>query len=187
MIHAIKHFRTITKHRHAVIRHAAKVGILFQGLRHDLSKYSPSEFWIGARNYMGTRSPNDMERKEKGYSSAWLHHKGRNRHHFEYWTDYSPETHRMSPVKMPYKYFLEMVCDRIAASKIYQGSAYTDHSPLDYFLKAKKIRIIHPETSLQLEYVLTMLAEKGEKETFSFLKSHKNGFEVPSDFKEYEI
>ena len=181
MFHPIKHFNTITKHRHAVIRHAAKAGILWQGLRHDLSKYSPAEFIVGAKNYLGTRSPNDKERREKGYSSAWLHHKGRNKHHFEYWTDYHPETHKLSPIKMPYNYLIEMFCDRVAASKIYKGADYTQHHPLEYFENGKKNRLIHPETSLELEYLLRMLSEKGEEETFRFIREHKNGFEIPEE------
>lgn len=94
-MHPWKHFCTITRHRHQVIRHCRKAGILWQGLRHDLSKYTPTEFIPGARYYIGTRSPNEGERQDKGYSLAWMHHKGRNRHHFEYWTDYVPPTRRM--------------------------------------------------------------------------------------------
>ncbi len=182
MYHPIKHFTTITRHRHVVIVHAAKAGILWQGLMHDLSKYSPAEFIPGAKYWMGTRSPNDKERGELGYSSAWMHHKGRNKHHFEYWSDYNPETHLMSPVKMPFKYVLEMFCDRVAASKIYQGENYKKEHPLEYFLRGKKRRVIHPETSLQLEYLLTMLSENGEEETFKFIKNHKKGFCVPETF-----
>ena len=87
---AWNHFRTITKHRHQVIRHCARAGIFWQGLGHDLTKYCPEEFWVGAKYYQGTRSPNEREREEYGYSKAWMHHKGRNKHHFEYWTDYDP-------------------------------------------------------------------------------------------------
>ena len=118
------HFKTITRHRHQVIKHCKKAGILWQGLFHDLSKYSPSEFIVGAKFYQGTRSPNEMERKVFGYSRAWMHHKGRNKHHFEYWTDYNPETRMYGPVKMPIRYVKEMFCDRVAASKIYQGENY---------------------------------------------------------------
>ena len=107
-MHPIKHFNTITKHRHKVIYHAAKCGFLWQGLFHDLSKYSPCEFLLGAKNWLGNRSPNENERLEKGYSEAWMHHKGRNKHHFEYWCDYHPETHLMTPVEMPSKYLIEM-------------------------------------------------------------------------------
>lgn len=48
MAHPIKHFITITKHRHRVMLHCFKAGIPFQGLTHDLSKYSPTEFIPGA-------------------------------------------------------------------------------------------------------------------------------------------
>lgn len=170
---ALGHFRTITKHRHKVISHCAKAGILWQGLRHDLSKYSPTEFLAGARYYQGTRSPNEAEREAYGYSKAWLHHKGRNRHHFEYWFDYDPVTKTNQPVKMPLNYVIEMFCDRVAASKIYQGKNYTDRHPLEYFLKAKGTRVIHKETSDFLEKLLTMLAEEGEKNTFFYIKRYK--------------
>ncbi|MCQ2386224.1 MAG: DUF5662 family protein, partial [Clostridia bacterium] len=83
-MHPFRHFRTITKHRHQVIRHCFKAGIGFQGLFHDLSKYSLTEFIPGAKYYLGTKSPNEKERELFGYSSAWLHHKGRNKHHFEF-------------------------------------------------------------------------------------------------------
>ncbi len=171
MAHPIKHFKVITKHRHRVIFHCFKAGIFWQGLKHDLSKYTPSEFISGARYFLGTRSPNEGEREANGYSLAWIHHQGRNKHHFEYWKDYNIKTHLMEPVKMPYRYVAEMFCDRVAASKIYQGKNYTDRHPLEYFMRAKKTRQIHKETSDELEFLLTMLSEKGEKETFKFLKN----------------
>ena len=170
--HPLRHFATITKHRHKVIAHCAKAGILWQGLRHDLSKYSLREFVPGARYYTGTRSPNVGERLDKGYPEAWLHHKGRNRHHFEYWTDYNPKTRLIEPVKMPLKYVAEMFCDRVAASKIYRGDEYRDTDPLAYFMNSKGIRVIHGETSDFLEMLLRMLAEKGEEETFAFLRTY---------------
>ena len=170
MSNPIGHFKTITKHRHAVIKHCFKAGIPLRGLLHDLSKYSPVEFFAGAKYYTGVRSPNEGERRDMGYSRAWLHHKGRNRHHFEYWTDYSMEKRCVMPVKMPIKFAVEMFCDRVAASKIYQGDNYTQHHPIEYFMRGKDTRVIHPETSDFLEELLTMLSEKGEEETFRYIR-----------------
>lgn len=167
------HFKTITKHRHAVIRHCFKAGILWRGLLHDLSKYAPAEFCAGAKFYKGTRSPNEAEREEFGYSAAWLHHKGRNRHHFEYWTDYNPETKQVGSVKMPLVFVKEMFCDRVAASKIYQGKNYTEQHPLEYFIRGKANRSIHPETSAILESWLVMLSQQGEEKTFKYIKEYK--------------
>lgn len=167
---ALGHFYTITKHRHAVIRHCAKAGILWQGLFHDMSKYSLTEFLPGAKYYIGTRSPNELERDEKGYSLAWMHHKGRNKHHFEYWTDYNPKERRMVPIKMPLRYVAELLCDRVAASKIYQGDAYTDKHPLDYFMRGINTRVIHKETSDFIEKMLVLLAEHGEDVMFACLR-----------------
>ena len=167
---AYQHFRTVLRHRHAVIRHCAKAGILWQGLRHDLSKFSPTEFGAGARFYQGTRSPNECEREQNGYSAAWMHHKGRNKHHFEYWTDYHPVTHKMTPVKMPFRYVVEMVCDRVAASKTYRGKNFTPEDPISYFMRGKPRRNIHPETSEILEKLLRMYQEEGEEKTFAYMR-----------------
>ncbi len=167
------HLITITKHRHAVIRHCFKAGIGLQGLLHDLSKYSPTELRTGARYYVGYRSPNDLERRDIGYSVAWLHHQGRNKHHFEYWRDYSPKTHLIEPVEMPVRYVKEMFCDRLAASKIYLGKDYTETHPLEYFRRGKAKELAHPETMALLEGWLIMLAEKGEEKTFEYIKKIK--------------
>ena len=107
-----KHFCTITNHKILVMKACFKVGLIRQGLLHDLSKYTPTEFLVGCKYYQGTISPNNAERLDKGYSSAWLHHKGRNKHHIEYWTDFDlPEN-----PPMPYKSAVECVCDKLAAT-----------------------------------------------------------------------
>jgi hypothetical protein len=173
MGNAWKHFKTITYHKYLVAKGCFKVGLYRQGLLHDMSKYSPCEFMVGAKYYQGTRSPNNAEREDKGYSAAWLHHKGRNKHHYEYWIDYS--VHEipggMSPVPMPDRYVAEMLMDRIAACKVYRGSEYTDADPLNYYLKGANIVPIHPETKEKMNRMLTMLAEKGEAETFKCIKN----------------
>ncbi len=172
-MHPLRHFATITRHRHCVIAHCFRAGIGWQGLFHDLSKYTPTEFWRGARYYLGTRSPNEGEREKNGYSLAWMHHKGRNRHHFEYWVDIDPVSKRYAPVRMPLRFVIEMFCDRVAASKIYQGKNYKDTHPLEYFMRGKDRRSIHPDTSDLLEAWLRMLAEKGEKETFRYIRAYR--------------
>lgn len=169
-MHPWKHFCTITRHRWKVRSHCFRVGLYWRGLTHDLSKYSPTEFWTGAKYYQGTRSPNSYERELYGYSAAWMHHKGRNRHHYEYWTDMNRETKCYEPVPMPRRYFVEMVMDRRAACMTYQGKAYRDDSALQYFERSREKDLMHPETSRQLRFILGMLAEKGEAETFSYLR-----------------
>ena len=166
----INHFLTITRHRHQVIKNCFKAGIPLRGLLHDLSKYTPTEFIAGARFYQGSRSPNEGEREAYGYSKAWIHHKGINKHHFEHWTDYNPKTRKIEGAPMPTKYVIEMFCDRVAASKIYMGDKYDDSSALMYFEKSRKTRMIHKRTSDMLEYLLLMLKYKGEDFTFSYIR-----------------
>ena len=165
------HLRTITRHRHMVIRHCVKAGILWQGLRHDLSKYGPTEFWQGVRFFDGTHSPTEDERRTLGYSVAWMHHKGRNRHHWEYWTDYSMEKRAYVAMPMPRRYLAEMLCDRIAASKIYNGKNYTDAAPLDYLMHGKVRDAMHPQTIELLTRFLTQLRDEGEDAMFKSLRA----------------
>ena len=170
MAHPLKHFKTITTHRHKVIAHCARAGILWQGLRHDLSKYSPTEFIPGAKYYLGDRSPNEKERELFGSSRAWMHHKGRNRHHYEYWNDYNPKTKQPDHVEMPLKYVVEMFCDRVAASKTYNGKSYTDGDPYTYFLRIKGKHRMHPNTEALLNQLLEMLRDEGEDKTFAYIR-----------------
>lgn len=171
-VKTFNHLKTITYHKWLVCKGCFAVGLYRQGLLHDMSKYSPSEFWVGAKYFQGNRSPNNAEREAVGYSTAWLHHKGRNKHHYEYWIDYSLNggPGGMSPAPMPRRYIAEMVMDRIAACKVYMGEKYTDSSPLAYYKSRKEPAPMHEFTKKNLEFLLCMLAEKGEKKTFSYIK-----------------
>lgn len=167
---AWKHLRTILHHKALVRKGCFKVGLYRQGLFHDMSKYSPTEFFVGCRYFQGDKSPNNAERAEKGYSAAWLHHKGRNKHHLEYWIDYSADKDVMTGMKMPVNYVVEMFIDRMSASKNYQKEKYTDRSPLQYFEKGRGHYMMHPETEALLERLLVMLAEEGEERTYAYIR-----------------
>ncbi len=168
-----QHFKTITYHKYLVAKGCFAVGLYWRGLCHDLSKYMPSEFLVGARYYQGTRSPNNAEREAIGYSSAWLHHKGRNKHHYEYWMDYSTENipGGMAPAPMPMVYIVEMFMDRVAASKVYNKGHYTDSDPLQYYERGNTRQFLHRDTAKVLEQLLNMLAEQGEAVTFAHIRT----------------
>ena len=170
-MHPWKHFKTITRHKWLVLCGCFRVGLYWQGITHDLSKYAPTEFRNGARYYQGVRSPNTAEREDKGYSEAWIHHKGRNRHHYEYWTDLNRDTLTYTAIPMPRKYLVEMVMDRRAACMTYQGKAYADDSALKYLDRSIERNLMHPKTLRELRHILVMLAEQGEEKTFRYLKN----------------
>ena len=166
------HLKTITAHKLRVMKYCFRVGLYRQGLLHDLSKYGPTEFLVGAKYYQGDRSPNEGERRDKGYSAAWLHHKGRNKHHLEYWIDYAPELgYHMGGMEMPVNYVVEMFCDRVAACQIYQKEKYTDASPWEYFARSRDRNLIHPNTSALLESMLVMLRDEGEDKTLDYIRN----------------
>ena len=163
------HLHTVNKHRREVRKLCFKCGLYWQGLTHDLSKYSPVEFFNGVKYYTGTASPHVTERADKGHSDAWLHHKGRNRHHAEYWIDIRGNG-KHEPVHMPTRYLIEMVCDRIAASKIYLKDKYHDGTPLEYYESHWGENNYHIATRYSLEDILAYLSKHGEKETIKFLR-----------------
>ena len=170
-MHFWAHLRTIGRHRALVRKYCFRLGLYWQGLTHDLSKYAPVEFWAGVRYYQGDHSPNDAQRRQDGYSASWLHHKGRNRHHFEYWTDYSPSGEGIAGVEMPKKYVAEMFCDRLAASKVYRGKDFAPGDPYQFYLRGKDRRLlIHPATAALLETMLVTLRDQGEDAAFDYIR-----------------
>lgn len=160
------HLGTILHHKQLVFIYCCKCGIFWQGVFHDMSKFSPTEFFMGVKFYQGDKSPNTQERIVYGYSKAWLHHKGRNKHHFEYWTDYVNRD--IKPIPMPNKYIVEMFCDRLSATKTYLKDDYTTVAPLEYFLNSNnyKNKTMHQETSDKLEHLLRVTAKFGEEQAF---------------------
>lgn len=188
MAHIWKHFCTITHHKILVMKGCFRVGLIRQGLLHDLSKYGPTEFFVGCKYYQGDRSPNNAEREAIGYSSAWLHHKGRNKHHLEYWIDYGVpdkegphkgERKGICGMKMPVRYAVEMYIDRVAASKNYQKEKYRDDSALTYYENGKEFHMLHEDTRALLELLLHMLAACGEWETDRFIRDEVLSGELP--------
>ncbi len=168
---AWEHFKTINHHKLLVMKGCFAVGLYWQGLTHDLSKYSWVEFSVGAKYFQGDKSPNNAEREATGVSMAWLHHKGRNKHHLEYWIDYGlTENHEMTGMEMPVRYVVEMYCDRVAACKTYQKDAYTDSSALEYYQKGKAKYMMHPNTAKLLEDMLNHLAKYGEAATNDYIR-----------------
>ena len=177
MFKLLKHFRTINEHRRLVRQGCFRVGLYLQGITHDLSKYSPAEFFVGAKYYQGFRSPNNAEREAKGYSEAWMHHKGRNKHHYEYWMDYEAgkghngEEHVLVPARMPKRYLVEMYVDRVAASEIYNKGYYTYDMPLKYYQKGDYTDLVEEHTREELEKLLKMLASNGPEVTESYIRN----------------
>ena len=177
---AWKHFKTITHHKNLVMVGCFKVGLYKQGLLHDLSKYTTTEFFVGCKYFQGTMSPNNAERIDKGYSSAWLHHKGRNKHHLEYWIDYEIPNNKcdgkekpvgLCGMKMPLNYVIEMYIDRVAAAKNYQKKNYQPDSAYNYYLHGKDGLLLNEDSQALLELLLIMLAKQGEATTNSFIKN----------------
>lgn len=157
-----KHLHRINKHKYIVFKLAIKAGIPFRGLVHDLSKYSPTEFFEGVKYYNEGKSPISKCKKENGYSKAWLHHKGRNKHHFEYWYDFACENKQ---IIMPYEYTVEMICDTLAASLVYNGNKWNKNIPLEYFNKRKDLEYINPKIRDILVEVYILVSENGIAKT----------------------
>ena len=162
------HLKKILVHKYWVFYFCCKAGIPWQGITHDLSKFSPVEFWESVKYYQGNRSPIDACKEENGYSMAWQHHKGRNPHHYEYWQDNFDNGG--TPLKMPYKYALEMVCDYLGAGRAYMGKSFTLDKEWQWWLgKCSKPIAMHPQTK---KFVNDMLWEIKEDNSYDALKDY---------------
>ena len=172
------HLHTVNRHRFIVMKLCFRCGMYYQGLVHDLSKYSFSEFIPSVRCFQGNRSPITKEKQLHGYSKMWQHHKGRNKHHWEYWIDRKPKSIEILSYPMPFRYMLESVLDKISASKVYNGKDYTDATPYDFFTNSMEYNSMNQITSKQIAELLLYLKENGEEKALKHYKSlykiHKN-------------
>lgn len=178
MIQYFKHFKTVSKHKIYVLRECTACGIFWQGLIHDLSKFSIVEFAPSVRHFQGTRSPIEAEKEALGYSKAWLHHKGHNKHHWEYWIDFADDGSIIAN-EMPINYVIEMVCDWVGAGKAYNNTKWTQNEPLSYYTKVRAGRHFHPNTERLVLEFLTLISNKGlddfHKYAKNVLKNYKRG------------
>ena len=159
-----KHFKLVIHHKWIVFKLCCKIGEPWRGFWHDFSKFSPTEFCESVKYYVGTHSPITEAKKEKGYSEAWLHHKGRNKHHLEYWVD---ETAPNKTPLIPYKYAAEMICDKIAAGMVYQGKNWTKEYQLSYWEKERKKVRANEKTQEFIENIFVQLAKNGIDKTLT--------------------
>ncbi len=154
----VKHFMVVTKHRWVVFKLCCKVGQPWRGFVHDLSKYSPTEFWEGVKYFNGKHSPIMDCKRDKGYSKAWLHHKGRNKHHTDYWVDLSAPD--KTPI-IPYKYVAEMLCDKLAAGLIYKGKEWTKEYELEYWINERNKTLVNDQVEKLITDFFTQVSEVG--------------------------
>ena len=162
----IKHFNTITKHKWLVFKLCCKAGLPWRGFVHDLSKYLPDEFWGSVKYYQGgKRSPIPIQKQEEGFSDVWLHHRARNKHHVEYW--YDIDAPDKAPV-MPYKYTVEMICDKLSASKVYAGKDWTNETELNYWKEKERNReYVNEKIRKVLDEVFEQVSKEGINKTIT--------------------
>lgn len=157
-----RHLKTVCRHKSVVFRECCACGLIWRGLMHDMSKFSLPEFLPSAKYFQGNRSPIEAEKAEKGYSAAWQHHKGHNPHHWEYWVEYDANS-VVIPLKIPFPFVVEMVCDWIGAGKVYSADNWTQNAPLEHYNRMRKERHFHPETEQLIVLLLECIRDRGLK------------------------
>ena len=180
----IKHFLTVCRHKKVVLQECKACGMLWRGLVHDLSKFSPTEFASSAKYFQGNRSPIEAEKEDCGYSLAWLHHKGCNPHHWEFWTDFDEKDGHVIANKIPYQYVVEMICDWVGAGKVYQKERWTPESPMIHYKKMRSGRHFHPDTDALILKFLNCIKDKGLDEFHKMAKNEDGYSYVRLDYEE---
>lgn len=168
----LKHLKTIRTHRKYVRKACWKMGLYWQGLVHDLSKYSYTELKM-CKYWTGKGSPHQACREAIGYSPSWNHHYHKNKHHFQFWWD-EDEEGKIIPAKMPYKYVIESFCDMVGASKAYNPKEWKPGMLWNYWItKCKGKRIMNSESTALVEKLILQLNSLGEKEFYKWYKIKK--------------
>ena len=149
------HLKNVFIHKWWVFYYACKLGIPWMGLIHDLSKFSWVELGESIKYYQGDKSPIPVAKKENGYSKAWQHHKGCNKHHYEYWIDNVDGDIKLVP--MPYKYVLELVADWLGAYRVYNGKEDFEAEYNWWKNKCEHLTLIHPATRDLIGWILSYI------------------------------
>ena len=157
------HFKNVCIHKWWVFFYSCYFHIPVRGFFHDWSKFTPVEFFESVKFFKGDSSPINEAKAVNGISFAWQHHKGRNPHHYEYWTDcYDTGTVAR---QMPWKYVIELVCDYLAAGRTYNDynmfEKFTFQKELDWWNKVCDEKCMHEETKRAVTIILEMLAQHG--------------------------
>ena len=155
----LSHLKTIMIHKWWVFIYCCKCGLIWRGIKHDLSKFSPTEFMESIQYYTGTRSPIDACKEVNGYSKAWQHHKGRNTHHYEHWTDNYDSG--ATCILMPPDDAIEMICDYLAAARAYMGKDFSYKAEYSWWKDKKEptVNAMHPIIKLFVRNVLYKLKD----------------------------
>lgn len=154
---ALKHFKLITTHKWYVFKNCCKAGIIWRGIKHDMSKYSPIEFFESVKYFTGEDSPINLCKEINGVSKAWLHHKGRNSHHYEYWQDNFDQGGKA--LEMPFLDAVELICDYIAAGQAYQKKNFTYKGEYEWWInKSKNPLAMHPNTKRFIDIMLKVMS-----------------------------
>ena len=150
----------ILRHKCLVWKYCRWAGLYWQGLTHDWSKFSCVEFREGLKYYHLTDSEFEIAKlKQHDLSYGWLHHRGRNPHHYEYWRDNLDDVRFIRKRHaMPYRYVVEMLADIYAhRHALYQPDYLLIDRVVDYWeTKRKTAKAMHPATS---EFVTWFIQE----------------------------
>lgn len=166
-----KHFKLVCTHKYYVYQNCVKAGLVWRGIKHDMSKFSPTEFFESVKYFDGSRSPIDVCKEANGYSKAWMHHKGRNTHHYEYWQDNFDNGGQS--LEMPYEDALELICDYLGAGKAYMKDNFTYDSEYDWWLnKASKPLAMHPHTKNFIDTMLSVIKQEKSNDVLKYSRSY---------------
>ena len=92
-----------------------------------------------------------------------MHHKGRNKHHYEYWQDNFDNGG--SPIEMPMKYKKEMLCDYLGAGRAYHGKAFNFEKELKWWeTKKSKPIAMHPNDIAFIDKYINLFYEYENRE-----------------------
>lgn len=154
------HLKRVCIHKYFVGRYLMKCGFYAQAITHDLSKFSYTEISESIKFYEEGRSPIEVAKEKQGYSLAWLHHRGRNKHHNTYWTDNYDRVmmgKKLTCYIMPFRYAVELVCDYLGASIAYnKNHELVIDDAIAFWNKIKDKEAMHPAIK---DFVTTVYRE----------------------------
>jgi len=127
----VQYLSYIVRHKYYVGKECFKVGLYWRGLKHDISKLMPREFFPYTDHFYNNKSRirdktgyYDPLMQPDAFKVAWLHHQSLNDHHWQYWV-LPNDVHDITFIPMSDDAILEMICDWMGAAQA-QGKSRED-------------------------------------------------------------
>ena len=161
----LRYLAYVLRHKRFVFKACFEYGLVWRGIKHDWTKFLPSEWFPYVEYFYGEKRPDlttgynhQLHQDDTAFNYAWNHHQKANSHHWQYYV-LNYDDGRTMVLQMPLLDMMEMVSDWRGA-----GMAQGYPKTWEWYEKNKDKMQLHPVTRAWVEAQINKLHEDYERD-----------------------